>query len=146
MSSASAVLRAGMAGTFEGTPNGIMPCSRCEPPSTMAYQSRCASGGMYLRFGTPPFSTQRPSPSNFGEWQSVQLWESASASPLLTCAAVNVCLGGRGTSGIWIFGIGNGCLPPSLNARSREGPYLDVGVTIMVEVYHDLNPPPPPTG
>src|SRR5712664_1603429 len=101
---------------------------------------------MYLRSGTPPFSTQRPAPSNFGEWQSVQLWESASASPLLTCAAVNVCSGGRGTSGISIFGVGNGCWPLSLKASSREGPYLDVGVTIMVEGDHSRNAPPQPTG
>src|SRR5882724_3438404 len=89
---------------------------------------------------------QRPAPSNFGEWQSVQLNESASLSPRLTCSAVKVCAGGVGTAGISIFGGGNGCRPPSLKASNREGPYFEVGVTIMVEGDQSRNAPPQPTG
>src|ERR1700678_418943 len=87
---------------------------------------------------------QRPAPSNLGEWQSVQSWESASVSPCFPCSAVKVCAGGRGTSGISIFGCGKGCRPPNLKASNRDGPYFDVGVTIMGEGDHSRKAPPQP--
>src|SRR5579862_5891240 len=93
----------------------------------------------------PPFSTHRPAPSNFGEWQSVQLCASASASPFDTCSLENVNSGGRGTSGSLICGRASGP-PPNLKAMRRDGPYLEVGVTSMEEGDQSRKAPPHPTG
>ena len=61
-------------------------------------------------------------------------------------SALAVCTGGFGTGGTTIFVSGNGVLPPSLNAKSREGPRFDSGVPSELPAPNSLELDPKPTG
>src|SRR6266436_2641752 len=131
---------------FGGSANPGMPISQCEPPSTIAYQSRCTSAGMYRRSGIAPSSTHARLPSVPGEWHPSQTNFWYSTSPLLIVSLPAANFGGSGTGGITTGGTVYAAVAPSLKASSRTGPRADSLVTIVRAGANNLEPDPQPTG